>query len=246
MRQVWANHKQEFHAVIWTCVLTAILWTGTAAAEAMMDESHEPTHTAATSYPPNYQPVDDAAYSMFMHHSSGLTLIVIGMLVLTDRLTNRRYGAVRLAIGLTWIVFGAHVFIRSDPDAWPLGPPGFLESFSIPIANEWIQHKLFSLIPFILGTWTLLSKPGIMNGRWSYTLGGILALGGAGLLIHRHPEHPTMDTVNLQHLFMALMVMGITGFLIADGQRTFTWKVKPFLFPLGLIVLGLQLMLYVE
>jgi hypothetical protein len=225
MRQVWTNHKPEFHAVIWTYALIAIYTT------AMLHS--------------NPEPIDGAAYSMSMHHSSGLALIVLGMLVLTDRLTNRRYGAVRLAIGITWIVFGAHVFISSDPDAWPLGPPGFLESFSIPIADEWIQHKLFSLIPFILGTWTLLSKPGIINGRWRYSLGGVLALGGAGLLIHRHLEHPTMDIVNQQHLFMALTGLAISGFLMAEG-RMFTWKVKPFLFPLGVIVLGIQLALYVE
>jgi hypothetical protein len=226
MRQVWTNHKPEFHAVIWTYALITI-------------------YTAAMLHS-NHEPIDGAAYSMSMHHSSGLAVIVLGMLVLTDRLTNRRYGAVRLAIGITWIVFGAHVFIWSDPDAWPLGPPGFLESFSIPIADEWIQHKLFSLIPFILGTWTLLSKRGIIIGRWSYALGGVLALGAAGLLIHRHLEHPTMDIVNLQHLFMALTALAIAGFSMADGQSMFTWKVKPFLFPIGVIVLGIQLALYVE
>jgi len=77
-------------------------------------------------------------------------------------------------------------------------------------------------------------------------LGGVLALGGAGLLIHRHPEHPTVDIVNLQHQFMALMALATAGLLMADGQSMFTWKVKPFLFPLGLIVLGIQLALYIE
>jgi len=226
MRQVCTNHKREFPAVFWTYALIAI-------------------YTAAMLHS-NSEPIDGVAYSVFMHHSSGLALIVLGMLGLTDRLTNRRYGAVRLAIGITWIVFGAHVFIWSDPDAWPLGPPGFLESFSIQIADEWMQHKLFSLIPFILGTWTLLSKRRIINSRWSFALGGVLALGGAGLLIHRHLEHPMMDIVNLQHLFMALTALAIAGFLMADGQSKFTWKVKPFLFPLGVIVLGIQLSLYVE
>jgi len=207
----------------------------------MTHQSHGTPHQAAA---PSGS--EDIAYSLFMHHSSGAALIVLGVLVLTDRLTNRRHGALRMGIGVVWLVFGAHLFIRSDPEGWPIGPAWFMESLSMPTAGEWVQHKLLSLIPLALGLWTLLSRRAPANAYWSYALGGVLALGGAGLLVHQHLDHQTMDLVNLQHRFMALTALLIAAFLVADGLSRLTWKAKPFLLPCGLIVLGLQLAFYIE
>ena len=189
---------------------------------------------------------EELAYSLFMHRSSGVTLIVLGVLVLADRLTKRREGRFQIGIGIVWLLFGLHLFIRSDPEGWPIGPAGFLESFSMPTASEWIQHKVLSLIPLALGVWTFLSRRVPMSAPVSYALGGLLALGGAGLLVHQHADHPTMDIVNLQHRLMALSALFIAGSSVADGLSHLTWKLKPFLLPSGLIVLGLQLVVYVE
>ena len=189
---------------------------------------------------------EELAYSLFMHRSSGVTLIVLGVLVLADRLTKRREGRFQIGIGIVWLLFGLHLFIRSDPEGWPIGPAGFLESFSMPTASEWIQHKVLSLIPLALGVWTFLSRRVPLNSRWSYAVGGVLALGGAGLLVHQHADHQTMDLVNLQHRFMALTALFIAGSSVTDGLAHLAWKAKPFLVPSGLIVLGLQLVAYVE
>jgi hypothetical protein len=32
-----------------------------------------------------------------------------------------------------------------------MGQAGFVESFAMPTAGEWIQHKVLSLIPVLLG-----------------------------------------------------------------------------------------------
>ena len=189
---------------------------------------------------------EELAYSLFMHRSSGVTLIVLGVLVLTDRLTRRRERRFQVGIGIVWLLLGLHLFIRSDPEAWPIGPAGFLESFSMPTASEWIQHKVLSLIPLALGVWTFLSRRVPMSAPISYALGGLLALGGTGLLVHQHADHQTMDLVNLQHRFMALTALFIAGSSVTDGLAHLDWKAKPFLVPSGLIVLGLQLVVYVE
>ena len=236
-------------------VLVALVWAGIAAAASMSHESHDASeHGAMTqeSHGTAQQAAaptgaEDIAYSLFMHQSSGTALIVLGVLVLTDRLTARRYGAVRVGIGVTWLLLGAHLFIQADQEGWPIGPAGFVESFSMPTAGEWVQHKLLSLIPFALGVWTLLSRRMPANTYLTYALGGVLALGGAGLLVHQHLDHQTiMDLVNLQHRFMALTALLIAAFLVADGLSSLTWKAKPFLLPCGLIVLGFQLVLYIE
>lgn len=189
---------------------------------------------------------EELAYSLFMHHSSGVALILLGTLVLTDRVTSRRHGAFQISVGIVWLLFGLHLFIRSDPEGWPIGPAGFLESFSMPTASEWIQHKVLSLIPIALGVWAFLSRRVPMSAPMSYALGGLLALGGAGLLVHQHADHQTLDIVNLQHRFMALTALFIAGSSVTDGLAHLTWKAKPFLVPSGLIVLGLQLVVYIE
>ena len=185
-------------------------------------------------------------YSLFMHHSSGVALMALGMLVLFDRLTRGRIAAIQLGIALIWLGFGAHLFIRSDPEGWPIGPAGFLESFSMPTSGEWIQHKLLSLIPLALGLWTLISRRGAMKPSLSYALGGLLALGGAALLFHQHLEHQTLDIVNLQHRFMAITSLFIAGSAMADGIARMKSRIRPFLLPSGLMLLGMQLVIYVE
>jgi len=236
------------------CVLTAFLWAGSAAAASMSHESHDgsvPGAMTQTSHGTAQQAVastgaEDIAYSLFMHQSSGVAVIVLGVLVLTDRLTNRRYGALRVGISLVWLAFGAYLFIRSDPEGWPIGPAGFVESLSMPTSGEWLQHKLLSLVPLALGVWTFVSRRADPHPFWSYALGAVLVLGGAALFVHQHLDHQTMDLVNLQHRFMAVTALLIAAFLMADGLSRLTWKAKPFLMPCGLIALGLQLALYIE
>ena len=241
MQRGCTSHRRGFARVIWACVLTAFVWAGNAGAETMTHQSHGtalPAGSASGS--------EDIVYSLFMHHSSGAALIVLGVLVLTDRLTNRRYGAFQIGIGVTWLLLGAHLFIKADLEGWPVGPNGFVESFWMPTAGEWLQHKLLSLIPLALGIWTFVSRRVDPHPFWSYALGAVLALGGVALLIHQHLDHQSMDLVNLQHRLMALTVFFIGVCSAADGLRHVTWKAKPFLLPGGLIVLGLQLALYIE
>ena len=205
-------------------------------------------HTVAQSSlsPTGMTAAEETAHSLFMHRSSGVALLALGILVLCERVKPRQRVPIRFGIGLIWVVFGAHLFIRSDPEGWPIGPAGFIESFSMQTTGEWIQHKLLSLIPIALGIRTLLSSPHPPHPAVTWILGGVLALGGAGLLFHQHLDHQTMDIVKLQHRFMALTALFIAGSLIADGLRKLTWKPLPFLLPAGLVALGLQLALYIE
>ena len=238
------------------CSLAMLAWVGIAAADApptvpgatdhgaMTHDGHGAAQAVGADH--GSTPDEETAYSLFMHRSSGMALIVLGVLVLANRMTKRRDGTFQIGIGVVWLLFGAHLFIRSDPEGWPIGPAGFLESFSMPTSDEWIQHKVLSLIPLALGIWTFTPRSRQPNLYWSYALGGMLALGGAGLLLHQHLDHQTMDIVNVQHRFMALTALFIAASSVADGLRRLTWKVKPFLLPCGLMVLGLQLALYVE
>jgi hypothetical protein len=187
----------------------------------------------------------DRDYSLFMHHSSGLAVVALGSLVLVDRVTRRRVKAIPIAIGLLWMGLGIHLLIRSDPDGWPM-TGGFFESFVMSNSREWIQHKLLSLIPFGLGIWTLWFRHAERNAYVMYAMGAVLALGGMGLMMHQHVDHPGMDIVNLQHRFMAAAALFIAGSLVLEGAWKSRLRVVPYLVPCGLVTLGLQLAFYVE
>lgn len=245
----------HFRPVLVLVILTLLL-SPLAEAETRLDGTHE--HGAARQHessqsnlsPAGLTPEEELAYSLFMHHSSGLAVLVVGVLVLMDRLTGHRLKRIRLGMGLVWLIFGIHVFIRGDPEGWPLGPAGFLESFSMPTAGEWMQHKALSLLPLGLGIFFLVyltRAPREHQASYgSYALAAVGLLGAAALLFHQHQDHPGMDVVNFQHRLMALAVLFVAASAVMETLDRFRWKVKPYLLPSGLILIGLQLALYVE
>lgn len=190
--------------------------------------------------------LDGPDYSMFMHHSSGFVLVTIALLLIIDRLRLYPHAATIILIGCTWLLFGVFLFIKSDPDEWPISL-SFMESLHKPTTrSEWIQHKLLSLIPVLLGAYTLSGRRGGKAMTRTYVAAGAALLGGIGLLIHQHWDHPEFDIVNFQHRLFALSAVVVAGGLLLERWGTITWKGKPFVVPLGILLLGVQLVLYVE
>lgn len=234
-------------------VLTTLFFTGSfsgASAAASADVVSQSDHTHAVHPDPlsssQIPHLDGPEYSMFMHHSSGLVLMVIALLLLADRLRLCPHAVTTVLIGSTWVLFGIFLFIKSDPDEWPISL-SLMESFNRPVTrSEWIQHKLLSLIPILLGLYTLSARRGSQPLVRTYAAAGAALVGGMGLLIHQHFDHPEFDVVNFQHRLFALTAMCVAGGLIIERLSTITWKAKPFVVPIAILVLGLQLFLYVE
>ena len=122
-----------------------------------------------------------------------------------------------------------------------------MESFhKLATRSEWIQHKLLSLIPMLLGGYTLSATRGGLTTNRTYAAAGAALLGGIGLLIHQHFDHPDFDMVNFQHRIFALSAMCVAVGLLIERWSTIDWKAKPFVVPLAILLLGIQLVLYVE
>lgn len=211
-----------------------------------VDQVHH-SQTVQRETPFEYHSQDpDIAYSLFMHHSSGIALLAVGLLMLLDRLWLCPRDFTGVLIGCTWLLFGMFVFIMGDPEGWPIGFAGFIESFSMPTASEWIQHKLLSLIPMVLGIYSITIRripPSINLAGWA---AGLALLGGIGLIVHQHANHPDFDIVNLQHWIFAFTSFFIAASLLVERSEAVTTKSKSFFVPLEIMVLGLQLALYVE
>ena len=227
-------------------------WCPSGLAETTDHTAHSVTPSSPTDHHNHPSPTpESSAYSVFMHHAAGVGLLLIGGLVLVDRMTGRRYPFFKVATGLTWIGMGIFLFIRSDPEAWPMGPPGFLESFFIPTTGEWVQHKILSMIPMFMGLYVMKGSSDAgrkaVAGMWHWGAVGLAAFGGIALLVHMHLDHPEeMDVVNAQHRLFAINALFIAASLIFDMTDRIRWKFKPYLLPIGLLLLGYQLFIYVE
>jgi hypothetical protein len=191
---------------------------------------------------------EEKAYSLFMHRSCGIALIGLGLLILADRLTRRRYGAIRKGMGVIWLLMGVHIMLNADPTDWPMAA-SFMESLNRPGSSEFLQHKVLSLIPMAIGLYAMLvarrEKP---NPSVGFAIAAVLALGGIGLLYHEHEHSPGMDMALIvkQHNIMAMTSIFIAAGWLVDSLERLSWKPKLYLVPVGLILIGLELAAYTE
>lgn len=191
---------------------------------------------------------EERAYSLFMHRSCGIIVALLGLLVLADRLTDRRHGALRKGMGAIWLLMGIHIFLNADPTDWPLAA-AFMESYNRPGSSEWLQHKVLCLIPVAIGLYTtVVARREKTNPFAGYAMAAILAFGGVALLYHEHEHSPGMDMglIVRQHNLMAFTSIFIAAGWLADTLDRLAWKPKFVMVPLGLILLGLELAVYTE
>ncbi|MFO0698178.1 MAG: hypothetical protein U0236_03030 [Nitrospira sp.] len=257
-------HHQQSAGVAWTrwngLVLALVLLSGflllfaspkgpVVGIVGLPSVSHDETHTEKAAHDPYRQltqeDADRRSYSLFMHHTSGYAAFTIGVLMIIDRSTRCRYRFLQHAIGAVWMLFGLFIFVQADPDAWPIGR-GFIESWAMPTAGEWLQHKLLSGVPFVLGLYAIHHPATGYTRRLTYAVGVVSVLGAGGLLYHQHLDHPGMDVVNTQHRLFAgtALLIAVSLFQEARGRRGWSWKNH--VLPTLLIILALQLVWYVE
>ncbi len=123
----------------------------------------------------------EQAWSEYNHHWAGIVVLAAGVMALLARSKKMTWARNWPLVFLGLAVF---LFFRADPEAWPLGPRGFWQSFYNP---EDVEHRLFVLLilSFVAFEW------GVQTGRIFSTKAALVfpavcALGGALLLTHNH------------------------------------------------------------
>jgi putative copper resistance protein D len=146
--------------------------------------------------------LDDIMWSQYNHHWAGLFVLLMGALALANQ--------GRIAPGLTrhWplILLGLAVFLflRSDPETWPLGEEGFWESFR---DVEVVQHRTFVALIVVFGLFEWRVRVGgLAETRATLVFPLLTALGGALLLTHQHAIANVKDQllIELTHTPLAL------------------------------------------
>ena len=181
---------------------------------------------------------EDIAYSESMHRLNGIFVLLLGGLALLEQRLSKPCW---LRWGWPFLFFasGIYLVINSDPEGWPIGDKGFMESLHDPVI---FQHKLAALILLFLGGTEFL-----LRTRWRQpVLAGVFPtlaiLAGIMLVFHSHAGHHHSFKIVRQHQFMAgtAFMIGVTNFLSKRFEAT-KW-----IWPLLILLLGLELFFYSE
>lgn len=185
----------------------------------------------------------DIAWSEYNHHWAGVFMLAIGLLALLNQ------GGLRLARHWPLLFFGMAVFLflRADPEVWPLGQEGFFTSLR---DVEVLQHRFFVVLIVIFG----LFEWRVRAFDWGHSKAALVfplacAIGGAALLTHSHAIANIKDQLLIEftHTPLALAGMG-AGWarwlelrLDPPGNRVAGW-----VWPVCFVLVGLLLLSYRE
>ncbi len=186
----------------------------------------------------------DIAWSEYNHHWAGLFVLAVGMVALLHRAGARWARHWPLA----FLGLAVFLFLRSDPEVWPLGAEGFWVSLRDP---EVLQHRFFVLltVAFALFEWRV-RVGGLRRVRWAPLVFPLLtAVGGAALLTHQHAIANVKDQMLIELTHTPLALAGIAAGwarwleLRADGR---TARIAGWIWPACFLLIGLILLNYRE
>jgi putative copper resistance protein D len=185
----------------------------------------------------------DIAWSEYNHHWSGIFVLAIGILALLNQ------AGVRWARHwpLLFLGLAGFLFLRSDPETWPLGDIGFFESFR---DVEVLQHRMFVvlIVVFALFEWRVRAT-GRRTGWTPLVFPLMSAAGGALLLTHSHAIANIKDQLLIELTHTPLALAGI----VAGWSRWLELRLQPpasrvagWIWPVCLVFVGMLLLLYRE
>ena len=148
----------------------------------------------------------DIAWSEYNHHWAGLLVVAMGLAALA-----RRSGQAPWAKHwpLLFLLLAVFLFLRADPEVWPMGDIGFIESLKDP---EVAQHRLFVvlIVAFALFEWGVGTGRIMTRGlRLVFPL--VAALGGTLLLTHSHALGNVKEELLIEWTHLPIAVLGITA-----------------------------------
>lgn len=188
----------------------------------------------------------EKAWSEYNHHWAGIVVLSMGLLALVAQA-----GKVSWARNWPLAFFGlsAFLFLRSDPETWPLGPVGFWATLADP---EVLLHRFFAVLVIALAVFEWRVQTGrVASGGARLAFPVLIAISGALLLTHSHSLGNIKEEVlaELSHIPLAILAVA-AGWsrwlelrLPADNQ---TRSVMARLWPLCIALIGVVLLNYRE
>ena len=148
---------------------------------------------------------NDIAWSEYNHHWAGLFVVAIGLLALL----NQAGAGWARHWPLVFLGLAVFLFFRSDPETWPLGDVGFLESFR---DVEVAQHRgyVVLIVVFAWFEWRVRTQK-LADTKAVYVFPLLCALGGILLLTHSHAIANIKDQLLIELTHTPLALAGIVA-----------------------------------
>jgi putative copper resistance protein D len=186
----------------------------------------------------------DIAWSEYNHHWAGLVVLAIGLLSLAAR---TGYADWARNWPLAFLGLAVFLFLRADPENWPLGPNGFWESF---LNSEVLQHRSYVLMIVIFAVFEWRVQTGrIASKSAALVFPLVCAVGGALLLTHSHALGNIKEELLAELSHVPLALLGI----LAGWARWIEIRlpekdnsIPSWIWPICFILIGLVLLNYRE
>ena len=188
----------------------------------------------------------EKAWSEDNHHWAGIVVLSMGLLALVAQ-------AGKMSWARNWPLafFGlsAFLFLRSDPETWPLGPVGFWATLADP---EVLLHRFFAVLVIALAVFEWRVQTGrVTSGRARLAFPALIAVSGALLLTHSHSLGNLKEEVlaELSHIPIAIFAVtaGWSRWLeLRLPSENQTRTVMARLWPLCIALIGVVLLNYRE
>lgn len=189
----------------------------------------------------------DIAWSEYNHHWAGLFVLAVGFVSLLFQ------------AGLRWakhwpllfLGLAAFLFVRSDPETWPLGDIGFFASFR---DVEVLQHRMFVAVLAVFAIFEWRVRLGKVRAAWPKLVFPLLcAAGGTLLLTHSHAISNVKDQLLIELTHTPLALLGITAgwarwleLRLTEEDAPVLRRVAAWVWPVCFILVGLLLLNYRE
>ncbi|MHB8302313.1 MAG: copper resistance D family protein [Acidobacteriaceae bacterium] len=183
-------------------------------------------------------------WSEYNHHWAGIVVLAAGFLAVLGRWDRAKWARNWPLVFLGLAVF---LFLRADPEAWPLGPRGFWASFYNP---EDLQHRLYILliVSFVAFEWSVQTHR-LQSQKAALVFPAVCALGGALLLTHNHTLGNVKEEllVEISHTAIAVFAVfaGWSRWLELRGSGR-AKRIAAWVWPTCLMLIGLILLNYRE
>jgi putative copper resistance protein D len=188
----------------------------------------------------------EKAWSEYNHHWAGIIVLSMGLLALLAQ-------AGRFSWARNWPLafFGlsAFLFLRSDPETWPLGPVGFWTTLADP---EILLHRFFAALVIVLAIFEWRVQTGrVASSRARLAFPVLIAVSGALLLTHSHSLGNLKEELlaELSHIPLAILAVtaGWSRWLeLRLPSENQTRNAMARLWPLCIVLIGVVLLNYRE
>ncbi len=188
----------------------------------------------------------EKAWSEYNHHWAGIVVLSMGLLALVAQAGKFSWAR---HWPLAFFGLSAFLFLRSDPETWPLGPVGFWATLADP---EVLLHRFFAVLVIALAVFEWRVQTGrVPSGRARLAFPVLIAVSGALLLTHSHSLGNLKEEVLAELSHIPLAVLAVTAGwsrwlelrLPSENQ---TRNVLARVWPLCLALIGVVLLNYRE